>query len=256
MSLFDLPAFVPDWDLPKGVRALQTERGPSAQPYGAFNLGDHVGDDPQAVAINRNRLAQVIGAVPVWMTQVHGTRVLDLTNVSASAPEADAAMTRVPGIACAIMTADCLPVLVADRQARVVGAAHAGWRGLADGVIDELIRSMTRVPGVAAGDLSVWLGPAIGPTAFEVGQDVVDAFMGGDAANNIQANVARCFRLHPVSPGKYLADLPALAALRLRGLGVDHITQSGLCTVSAPERFYSYRRESVTGRMASLIWLE
>lgn len=250
MTLAGLPAFVPDWRLPAGVKALQTECGQGAQPYGGFNLGAHVGDDIAHVANNRQTLVDAIGVEPVWMTQVHGAHVLTLREPSTVAPEADAAMTQTPRIACTIMTADCLPVLVADRQARVVGAAHAGWRGLADGVIEQLIIAMTGVPGVNHEDLSVWLGPAIGPTAFEVGQDVVDAFVKQKAAN------AACFRLHPTAVGKYLADLPMLAAHILRACGVEDITSSGLCTHTLADRFYSYRRDAVTGRMASLIWLE
>lgn len=245
-----MPAFVPDWPLPVGVKALQTECGQGAHPYGGFNLGDHVGDDSARVTQNRQVLVDTIGAAPVWMRQVHGTRVLALNGVSSAMPEADAAMTTCPGMACAIMTADCLPVLVADRQARVVGAAHAGWRGLAEGVVEQLIDTMCRVPGVAPRDLSVWLGPAIGPTAFEVGQEVVDAFVRRDTAH------AAAFRGHPGSAGKYLADMSALATHILRARGVEDITPSGLCTYMLTDRFYSYRRDGVTGRMASLIWLE
>ena len=245
-----IPAFVPDWALPAGVKALQTECGQGAHPYGGFNLGEHVGDDIARVTRNRQTLVDTIGAAPVWMRQVHGTRVLELNDVSSAISEADAAMTACPGIACAIMTADCLPVLVADRQARVVGAAHAGWRGLAEGVVEQLIDTMCRVPGVTPHDLSVWLGPAIGPTAFEVGQDVVDTFVRRDTAD------ATAFRVHPSSTGKYLADMSALATRVLRARGVEDITPSGLCTYMLKDRFYSYRRDGVTGRMASLIWLE
>lgn len=250
MALTGLPAFVPDWGLPAGVKALQTECGQGPQPYGGFNLGDHVGDAIAHVAGNRQTLVEALGVSPVWMRQVHGTRVLTLTDPTVEPPEADAALTQQSDIACAIMTADCLPVLVADRQARVVGAAHAGWRGLANGVIEQLVNAMTAVPGVTSRDLSVWLGPAIGPNAFEVGQDVVDAFV------RRGASLSACFRLHPVNAGKYLADLTALATQILRTLGVEDITASNLCTYTQSDRFYSYRRQAVTGRMASLIWLE
>lgn len=253
MSFGGLPAFIPDWNLPDGVKALQTVRGAGGEPFGGFNLGDHVGDDPVCVARHRQSLAKVIGTNPVWLTQVHGTTVVDLAHldqVQIGMPEADAAMTRGRRLACAIMTADCLPVLIADREARVVGAAHAGWRGLAAGVIEQLVAAMTRVPGVKTSDLTVWLGPAIGPSAFEVGQEVVEAFVGLDSANRIR------FQPHPETPGKYLADLPGLASDVLGKAGVADVTASGLCTVSLPDRFYSYRRDGVTGRMASLIWLE
>ncbi len=245
-----IPAFVPDWDLPAGVKALQTECGQGAQPYGGFNLGDHVGDDIARVTANRQTLIDAVGVTPVWMRQVHGTRVLELNDVPSAMPDADAAMTACSGVACTIMTADCLPVLVADQQARVIGAAHAGWRGLAEGVVGQLIDVMTRVPGVRPSDLSVWLGPAIGSTAFEVGQDVVDAFVRRDKAHSAS------FCPHPTSAGKYLADLSALATQVLRTRGVENIARSELCTYTLTDRFYSFRRERVTGRMASLIWLE
>ncbi|MBU3656548.1 MAG: peptidoglycan editing factor PgeF [Rhodocyclaceae bacterium] len=249
MSPARLPGFVPEWSLPDGVRALQTECGVGNEPYGGFNLGDHVGDDLVMVNANRQQLALHIGAVPVWLRQVHGVRVVELDQaIGHRIPGADAAMTQHRGVACAIMTADCLPVLVADRQARVVGAAHAGWRGLAAGVIGSLVNALTRIPGVAPGDLSVWLGPAIGPEAFEVGRDVLDAFTALDTANQA------CFTRHPETRDKYLADLPALARNCLHRQGVEDVTSSGLCTVSLAERFYSFRRQPVTGRMASLIW--
>lgn len=249
-----LPAFVPDWGLPVGVKALQTECGMAPQPthpFGGFNLGDHVGDDRARVEAQRWRLTTAIGARPVWLNQVHGTTVIEIDDMMPDArPEADAVLARRRGVAGVIMTADCLPVLMADRHGRVVGAAHAGWRGLAAGVLQALVAAMTRVPGVVPGDLSIWLGPAIGPGAFEVGQDVVDAFACLDQAYRVR------FEAHPESRGKHLADLPGLAADMLRRVGVDDITASGLCTVSLPERFYSYRRNPVTGRMASLIWLD
>ena len=247
----ELPVFVPDWDLPAGVRALQTECGRGPSPFGGFNLGDHVGDDPARVSTNRRRLSQSMGAIPIWLRQVHGTRVCHIEDAAPEiAQEADAAMTIARGRACAIMTADCLPVLIADREARVVGAAHAGWRGLAAGVIQRLLADMTQVPGVRACDLIVWLGPAIGPTAFEVGQDVIDAFVAQSVANR------RHFKVHPESREKFLVDLPGLALDILVKAGVKSVTDSGLCTMSLPERFYSYRRDGITGRMASLIWLD
>ena len=245
-----LPALVPDWDLPAGVRALQTECGVGAAPYGGFNLGDHVGDDDAHVTRNRQRLLQATGATPVWLNQVHGTQVHELRHVTVAPVEADAALTGQRGLACTIMTADCLPVLVADRQARVVGAAHAGWRGLAGGVIQALLAAMTAVPGVKLSDLTVWLGPAIGPTAFEVGPEVRAAFVALNPAHD------RWFQPLMASPGKHLADLPGLARAILQQAGVEDVTLSGLCTVSLPNRFYSYRRDAVTGRMASLIWLD
>lgn len=254
MNLVGLPAFVPDWDLPMGVRALQTECGIGDAPFGGFNLGDHVGDDAGQVDHHRQRLMQAIGATPLWLRQVHGAAVHTLQQSAEvlveAPPEADAAMTVQRGLACTIMTADCLPVLVADRQARVVGAAHAGWRGLAAGVVQTLLDAMTAVPGVKRSDLSVWLGPAIGPAEFEVGPEVRAAFVALSPA------YGACFSPRPEAPGKFLADLAGLTREILHQHGVDDVTLSGLCTVSSPTRFYSYRRNPVTGRMASLIWLE
>lgn len=247
---FKLPVFVPEWHLPAGVRALQTMCGDGSAPFGGFNLGDHVGDDMQSVVNNRNALSIKIESFPIWLRQVHGISVFPIDRIPEVAPEADAAMTQMRHLACAILTADCLPVLVADSQARVVGAAHAGWRGLAGGVIEQLVDSLTRIPGVTPDDLTVWIGPAIGPKAFEVGQEVVDAFVDRNAANET------CFETHPESVGKFLADLPTLALNTLKTLGVNKVTLSGLCTFSLEDRFYSYRRNIVTGRMASLIWLE
>lgn len=254
MSWHGLPALVPDWLLPPGVQALQTECGSGPAPYGGFNLGDHVGDAMSDVNANRQRLIQATGVTPIWMRQVHGIAVHHIDALPPEPPkppEADAAMTRKRGVACTVLTADCLPVLVADRQARVVGAAHAGWRGLAGGVIQRLVAAMTRVPGVTTGDLTVWLGPAIGPMAFEVGQEVVDAFTMRHPGRQAY------FRPHTPAAGKYLADLPGLARNILQDCGVGDVTLSGLCTFSQSDRFYSYRRAGgVTGRMASLIWLE
>lgn len=249
MCAADLPVFVPDWQLPTGVQVLQTERGVGVPPFGGFNLGNHVGDDAGQVASHRQRLAEYIGATPLWLQQVHGNQVFVANAWPNDVPTADAVVTQQPGIACAILTADCLPVLIADRKARVVGAAHAGWRGLAGGVVEQLVAAMTAVPGVLARDLSVWLGPTIGPTAFEVGPEVVEAFVARDPL------LRPCFEAHPQHAGKYLADIAALAVQILQALGIDDVTNSGFCTVSLTERFYSYRRDNVTGRMASLIWL-
>lgn len=244
----DVPGFVPDWPVPSGVEAWQTCRGTGPMPYGGFNLGQHVGDDPTTVAVNRNRLLQVVPAQPVWLNQVHGTRVLELPISDDDASiEADAVMTTVPGVVCAVMTADCLPVLFADKAGRVVGAAHAGWRGLAAGVLEVLAHKMTQSVEGQPQDLLAWLGPAIGPASFEVGDDVRDAF--------VRLDVAHTNYFKPVTPGKWLADLPAIAAEKLRAMGVSGITPSRCCTYTQPERFYSFRRDQVTGRMATMIWI-
>ncbi|HWA12318.1 MAG TPA: peptidoglycan editing factor PgeF [Burkholderiales bacterium] len=236
---------VPDWPAPSHVRALVTTRsgGVSAGPYASLNLGLKVADDPQAVARNRALLREHLPAEPKWIAQVHGSKVVDADRLQ-GLPEADGAVARTPGTVCAVMVADCLPVLLSDRAGTVVGAAHAGWRGLAAGVIENTVAAMDADPG----DLVAWLGPAIGPDAFEVGADVRDAFLAQDAG------AADAFRDH--RPGKWLADLFRLARRRLAALGVAEVHGGGLCTVSDPRRFFSHRRDRVSGRMAALVWLE
>ena len=236
---------VPDWPAPANVRALQTLRtgGCSPAPWDSFNLGDHVGDDFPRVAANRAALRALLPADPLWLKQVHGTAVVD-AGFSARTVEADAAFVRQPGRVCAVMTADCLPVLFCDRAGSVVAAAHAGWRGLAAGVLEATISEM----GVAAAELMAWLGPAIGPQRFEVGDEVRAAFLVHDRA------VESAFV--PQDQGKWLADIYQLARQRLQVAGVASICGGDCCTVSDPSRFFSYRRDGVTGRMATLIWLE
>ena len=236
--------FEPDWPLPPGVRALQTMRcgGVSSGPWSGFNLGDHVGDDPAAVAANRAALAGYIGCNPRWLRQVHGTAVCDLDRCAVEVQEADAALARQVGQVCVVMTADCLPVLLCADDGSVVGAVHAGWRGLLAGVIEAAIREMA-APGR---HILAWLGPAIGPTAFEVGDEVRAAFVAADAA------AAPC--VHPSPGGRWLADLYRLARLRLAGSGVLNVAGGDECTLRDAARFYSYRRDGVTGRMATLIW--
>ena len=234
----------PSWPAPANVRALVTTRagGVSVGPYASMNLGAHVGDDPAAVAENRAILGRATACAPLWLTQVHGTAVAVCGEVGQGS-EADAAVSRLPGLACAMMTADCLPVLLCNRAGTVVGAAHAGWRGLCDGVIEAAVAAM----GVPGAEILAWLGPAIGPAAFEVGGEVRQAFVSRDPA----AEVAFTVREN----GKWLADLYLLARLRLRVVGVTSISGGDLCTVAEPGRFFSYRRDGVTGRMASLVWL-
>jgi hypothetical protein len=247
-ALSELPGFQPDWALPSGVTAWQTCRGNGPKPYGGFNLGQHVGDDPDHVDDNRARLQQRIPNKPVWLDQVHGTTVVEIPLASdLPPPQADAVMTCAPNVVCAIMTADCLPVLLADRSGRIVGAAHAGWRGLASGVLEALVGQMTQRIAGRPQDLTAWLGPAIGPTAFEVGSDVVDAFVSLSTDNQ--------HFFSSQAPGKWLANLSGLATQKLRALGVTDVTPSGCCTYEDPNRFYSYRRDQVTGRMASMIWM-
>lgn len=235
----------PDWPTPKNVRALVTTRhgGVSTAPWTSFNLASHVGDDPAAVLNNRARLRERLPSEPPWLTQTHGTVCVDAATAAAGVA-ADASFTRQRGVVCAVLTADCLPVLLADAQGTVVGIAHGGWRGLAGGVIECVVRAM----GVAPGSLVAYLGPVIGARAYEVGRDVFDAFVGADS------DAKAAFASY--GAGKFLADLDLLARQRLMRLGVRGIHGGNMCTYSDPERFYSYRRDGATGRMASLVWME
>jgi YfiH family protein len=242
------PQFIlPDWPAPANVRAAVTTRtgGVSRQPFDTFNLAAHVGDDLKAVTANRVRLREALQlpAEPVWLRQVHGVQVVDVANAG-NEPEADGGYATKPGAVCAVLTADCLPVLLCDRMGTRVAALHAGWRGLASGVIEAGVKALN-VPG---SELLAWLGPAIGPEAFEVGTEVRAAFVRHDPA------AERAFR--PQTGAKFLADIYLLARQRLAALGVTAVYGGGLCTVRDRERFYSYRRDGATGRMASLIWLD
>lgn len=235
---------LPDWPAPANVRAFVTTRhgGVSSGPYASFNLGGHVGDSPVAVAQNRAILRACLPGEPLWLEQVHGTVVADASEPSPRQC-ADASVATQPGRVCAVMTADCLPVLFCDETGHVVAAAHAGWRGLVAGILEETLSRMN----VAPQSVMAWLGPAIGPSAFEVGQDVFDAFAAlhpGDAVAFMPG----------VAPGKWQADLFALARWRLARAGVERVYGGGICTHSDPERFFSYRRDGVTGRFATLVW--
>ena len=234
---------LPDWPTPPRVKSLMTTRagGVSGAPWGSLNLGDHVGDDPVHVAANRARLRQQLPADPGWLKQVHSTTVVE---AGAGLLEADAAFTRRAGTVCAVLTADCLPVLLCDRAGSVVAAAHAGWRGLAGGVLEASVAAMQ----VPAGEIMAWMGAAIGPQAFEVGDEVRQTFI----AQHPETAVA--FLRH--APGKWLADIYQLARIRLSQVGVQAIYGGGRCTFNETDSFFSYRRDSVTGRMATLIWLE
>lgn len=250
-----LNIITPDWTgAPANVGALTTLRqgGVSFAPYGdgcegpGLNLGTHVGDSAESVQQNRALLRTILPAEPAWLTQVHGTRVVDAA-LAEYAAEADASIATRPSVVCAIQTADCLPVLFCDVGGTVVGAAHAGWRGLASGVLENTINAMRETN---AGEIVAWLGPAIGPAQFEVGSEVLNTFV----ARDVGASAA--FQPVPGHPGKYLADLYQLARLILLQAGVRRISGGGLCTVQDRRRFYSYRRDHVTGRMASLIWIK
>ena len=245
-SVSSVSWLVPDWPLPPGVRCLITTRhgGASAAPYDSFNLATHVGDAASAVAANRARLAHQLPGEPVWLEQVHGVQVVDAA-ATHGVPDADASFSRQPGVVCAVMTADCLPMLFTNRAGSVVAAAHAGWRGLLAGVLEATLDAMACPPG----DVLAWLGPAISCDAFEVGAEVREAFV------RQHASAASAFS--PLPDGKFLADLPQLARQRLGRAGVLMANCFGgdACTVIERELFFSYRRDGVTGRMASAIWL-
>lgn len=241
-----MPDFLqPDWPAPARVRSLQSLRGGgvSVPPWATFNLGDHVGDDPQHVATNRDALSTFLPAAPCWLQQVHGTLAVNAENIPKPAV-ADAAFTRRTGRVCVVMTADCLPVLFCDRAGSVVAAAHAGWRGLAGGVLESTLATMA----VAPENILAWLGPAIGPLAFEVGDEVRAALVETMPAAEVAFKAA--------GDGKWLADLYLLARLRLQRAGVTAVYGGSACTYSDPAHYFSYRRDGVTGRMATLIWLD
>ena len=245
---------IPDWPIPANVRALVTTRlgGVSLPPYDTFNLGDHVGDLPQCVLQNRQKLAAHCGLQDSnlqWLNQVHG-KVACKALADGVTREADASYTRTKGVACVIMTADCLPVLLCDKQGTQVAAIHAGWRGLASGVIDEALAAFSQ-----PSEVSVWLGPAIGPSAFEVGEDVIDAFTSTPLSDKNLALTQKAFIPRAENPKKWLVDIYQLARIRLKSLGVNSIYGGEYCTWNNSDQFYSYRRHNITGRMASLIWL-
>lgn len=235
---------LPDWPAPPNVKSLMTTRdgGASGAPWTSFNLGDHVGDAPASVAANRARLREWLPAEPGWLTQVHSARVVELGRDANL--KADASFTLEIGQVCAVLTADCLPVLLCDRAGSVVAAAHAGWRGLAGGVLEATVATMQVPPG----EILAWMGAAIGPQAFEVGDEVRQAFV------NQHPEAATAFAPQPM-PGKWLADIYQLARIRLNAAGVGAVYGGGRCTFSEVGSFFSYRRDRVTGRMASLVWL-
>ena len=252
-GLLDPDWLRPQWPAPAHVRAVCTTRagGASVAPFASFNLGERVGDDPQQVAAHRARLGQALGARPLFLHQVHGCAVVQADAATPDGLQADGVQTRVQGLACTAQVADCLPVLLCDRAGAQVAALHAGWRGLAGnsgvGVLERGVAAMHAAPD----QLLAWLGPCIGPQAFEVGDEVRQAFVDADPA------AIACFSA--VRPGKWLADLSGLARQRLRALGVEAVYGNDgaaqWCTVSQPGRFFSYRRDGVCGRMAAAIAL-
>ena len=246
----------PSWTVPKQILAFCTTRqgGRSKAPFNSLNLGLNAGDEAADVHQNRAILRSALPTEPLWLKQIHGITISTPSSRSAlgNGPfVADASVTNIPNEVLAILTADCMPVLFASKSGDVIGAAHAGWRGLSGGVLENTINEMIALsPGLRASDISAWMGPAIGPSAFEVGEDVLQAF-----APQGQGTLSKAFMPIVESPGKYLANLYLLARDRLKALGIDQVDGGEFCTVNDPERFFSYRRDKVTGRFASFIWI-
>ena len=238
----------PNWSAPKTIQSLITTRsgGLSNQGFESFNLALHVGDDPAVVIKNRELLQQELPSEPIWLNQVHGTQVCDVDEHKGGLIDADAAVTSQSNTVLTIMTADCLPVLLSDQYGSVIGAAHAGWRGLCAGILENTVALMRQKLKDDSAQIVAYLGPAIGPTCFEVGQEVFDAFIGHDALASEAFVPAE-------GAGKYMANLYILAKQRLANVGVTDVKGGGDCTYS-DLRFYSYRRNPVTGRMATCIW--
>lgn len=247
---------IPNWEAPHNVKALVSTRqgGVSQKPFDSLNLGDHVGDSTQNVAANRAIFVKSLPAEPIWLTQTHSTVVSTPRSrqLNSGTPiQADASVTNVPGEVLVIMTADCLPVLFTNRDGTAIGVAHAGWRGLCAGILENTVAELLRISvDKDSCNLIAWLGPAIGPNAFEVGADVVSAFEKSGVATPISA-------FKPISnkDGKYLADIYQLAKARLQACGIKTISGGQYCTVTDQNQFFSYRRDGQTGRFASAIWL-
>ncbi|MEH6911059.1 MAG: peptidoglycan editing factor PgeF [Oceanicoccus sp.] len=245
-------AIYPDWPVPDNIVAFSSLRkgaGVSQFPYEQFNLAAHVGDDPDIVKSNRMILNQSCEGLDhiTWLNQVHGTRVV--TAGEENNPVADGCISSAPGVGCAVMTADCLPVILCDQYGQQIAAVHAGWRGLAAGVVEEAIAQFA----ADAADILVWLGPAIGPENFEVGEDVRQSFL--DAASTTEKRkISSAFVKHGSKKNHFFSDLYQIARIRLNAMSVTKVYGGGLCTYADPDRFYSYRRDGVTGRMVTMIY--
>jgi polyphenol oxidase len=238
---------IPNWPAPANVHALQTNRhaGHSHAHFNSLNFGSHVGDNPIHVAQNRQLLSELLPSEPVWLNQTHSIEVVNAANTDC-VPNADASFTTQKNVVCVVMTADCLPVLLCDKAAKIVVAVHAGWRGLCDGALEASIDEACKAAQIMPSDLMAWLGPAIGPNVFEVGCDVRAQFMTKDAKSEL------AFKPHG---DKYLADIYQIATQRLNNTGVTQIYGGDRCTFTEKDQFFSYRRDGVTGRMATMIWL-
>ena len=253
---FQVPSdwILPQWPAPTNVRSLCTTRagGRSKSPFDTFNLGMHVGDSDADVLRNRSLLQSTLSARPVFMQQVHGNTVLQINSQTPDGLQADGSSTQQLGVACTMMVADCLPILLCDNKGTQVAAVHAGWRGLAGANGLGIIEAARSVFECEAENLLVWLGPCIGPTAFEVGEEVREAF--------VQTSPRSASAFKTLGNAKWLADLPALARQRLSALGITQVygndSSKAWCTVSNPSRFFSYRRDGVCGRFAACVWLD
>ena len=251
-----------DWDAPDNIRTLITTRmgGYSNPPYKSFNLAMHVGDDPQTVEQNRNRLGERLPSEPKWLNQIHSSRIIDAADIEPQ-PDADGSITTQKNTVSVVMTADCLPALICNRQGSAVAALHAGWRGLLEGILEQGAEQLLKLSACQKDEVLVWLGPAIGPNYFEVGEDVRQAFL-ARARNKGGYHyelIDQCFSEQTkTSDGqnKYLADIYQLARVRLSAIGVDNVSGGHYCTYSEADKFYSYRRDGVTGRMANMIWID
>ncbi|MGO1298913.1 MAG: peptidoglycan editing factor PgeF [Vibrio sp.] len=236
---------IPNWPAPKKIKAFSSTRigGGSQGVYQGLNLGAHVGDNMKHVEGNRHAIAESLNmpSAPIWLNQTHSTRVLRAESPQLDTHDADGICTALPHVVCTVMTADCLPVLITNTCGTQVAAVHAGWRGLAGGIIENALAQIQ-------GEALVWLGPAIGPDAFEVGADVIEAF------TQVHPQTQSAFT--PQANGKWLADMEKITRIRLHALGVDNVYSSKLCTYQDPKQFYSYRRDGVTGRQASFIWIQ
>ncbi|MEZ9229836.1 peptidoglycan editing factor PgeF [Vibrio amylolyticus] len=239
---------IPNWKVPSNIKAVASTRlgGFSLPPYDGLNLGTHVGDDRATVEKNREKFAQhcSMPTPPIWLNQTHSIEIANVSDSTLEVLEADGATTRVPNVVCSAMTADCLPVLLTNDQGTQVAAVHAGWRGLSNGILEKAVAQFDEPTSVIA-----WLGPAIGSTAFEVGEDVVRAFTRVDSS-------AECAFIPRSTPNKWFANMDMLAQQRLNRIGVNNIFSSNLCTYDMEEQFYSYRRDGVTGRQAVFIWID
>jgi len=252
----DIKKIEPSWEMPRPIKAFCSTRvgGVSKPPFDDFNLGLNAGDDPADVMQNRVFLRALLPSEPMWLKQIHGVTVSTPASrqvIGVGPFEADASVTNIPDEVLAVLTADCMPVLFASKNGEVIGAAHAGWRGLSGGVLENTIQAMCDLSSsLSPQDISAWMGPAIGPTVFEVGEDVLEAF-----SSQSQSILSQAFSPILGQPGKYLADLYTLARDRLNSLGIKQIGGGGFCTFTDEERFFSYRRDKSTGRFASFIWI-